>query len=658
MRKTLFLLLSLFLSFKSFAQPCKEIIGYYPNWQWYDRSKLVKPSTIQYSKYSIINYCFFKPEVNGLISNTDTWADENLLQGEINWSTSPVSYYPNTSIIDLAHNAGTKVMVSIGGWTLSDNFPSIAADPAKRATFAAECNRLLSFYKFDGIDIDWEYPGYVDHSGTPADEANFTIFMQQIRDSINALGARNGKTYLLSACFGASAAHASNIEWSNIVPILDMLNIMTYDYFGTWDHVANHNSPLYACGAGDPSFNLDATFEMLTTTYGVPAYKINLGVGFYGRSQTGASTLYGATSGSANTTLFFEDDGSPLYYNIVKNMSLFDRYWDAAADVPYLLGKPSGSAAGTFVSYDDEESIGLKAAYIRDNNARGAIIWEITGDYLETSPGSGIIAGTPLIDTLNATFCAVSSSPMASLIITSNDADNTICAGTNVTFTAVPTNGGSTPVYQWMINGTPTGTGGSTFSTTGLANGDEVSCTMTSSLSGVSGSPAVSNTITFTVVALPSTPIITLGTSGTTLVSSASTGNQWYLDGVLIPGATGNTYTPTASGIYTVVVTQSGCSSSASAGYNFTYLNAFELSNDVYFKVYPNPNNGEFYVQLNTNESNAVLSIKNSIGQIVYTVALHQKETHKIAAGTLTKGIYLVVIESNGLIQTEKITIN
>jgi chitinase len=62
-----------------------------------------------------------------LISNTDAWADENLLQGQINWSTTPVSYYPNTSIIDLAHNAGTKVMVSIGGWTLSDNFPTIAA---------------------------------------------------------------------------------------------------------------------------------------------------------------------------------------------------------------------------------------------------------------------------------------------------------------------------------------------------------------------------------------------------------------------------------------------------------------------------------------------------------------------------------------------------
>jgi len=398
--------IQLLLATKVFSQaPCKEIIGYYPNWQWYDRAKLVNPSTIDYSKYSILNYCFFKPESSGLISNTDTWADENLLQGAINWSTTPVSYYPNTSLIDLAHNAGVKVMVSIGGWTLSDNFPSIAATPSKRALFAGECNRLLQFYNFDGIDIDWEYPGFAEHSGTPADKVNFTLFMQQIRDSINALGTRTGKTYKLSACFGASAAHAANIEWNNLLPILDMFNIMTYDYFGTWDCAANHNSPLFAPASGDPAFNLNGTFNLLTNTYNVPASKINLGVGFYGRSQLGATALHAPTSCSANTTIFFADDGSPLYYNINSNLSLFNQYWDNLAKVPYLLGKPSTSAFGTFVSYDNKLSIGLKAQYILDNNLRGAIIWEITGDYIETSTGSGLIANTPLVDTLNQVFC-------------------------------------------------------------------------------------------------------------------------------------------------------------------------------------------------------------------------------------------------------------
>ena len=75
---------------------------------------------------------------------------------------------------------------------------------------------------------------------------------------------------------------------------------------------------------------------------------------------------------------------------------------DANAQVPYLLGNGS---LNTFVSYDNKESIALKANYVKNKNLRGVIIWEITGDYLETSLGSGIIAATPLLDTLNSVFC-------------------------------------------------------------------------------------------------------------------------------------------------------------------------------------------------------------------------------------------------------------
>lgn len=406
MKKSLLaLLITLNLSLGLFAQPCKEIIGYYPNWQWYDRAKLVAPASIAYAKYSIINYCFFKPEASGLISNTDSWADENLLQGQINWSTTPPSYYPNTSLIDKAHAAGVKVMVSIGGWTLSDNFPTIAASSAKRALFAKECNRLLNFYKFDGIDIDWEYPGYAAHSGTPADKQNFTLLLQQIRDSITVLGTKNGKNYLLSACFAADPVKANDIEWNNVKTILDMINLMSYDFFGAFDCLANHNAPLYAPVSGNPAFNVHSAFTMLTNTYNVPASKINIGTAFYGRSQTGATALHQATSCNEDNVTFQTDAGSPTYFNILAKMNLFNYYWDNTAQVPYLIGKPSGSAAGTFVSYDDKKSIGLKAQYIKNNNARGTIIWEITGDYIETAPGSGVVAGTPLLDTLNQVFC-------------------------------------------------------------------------------------------------------------------------------------------------------------------------------------------------------------------------------------------------------------
>lgn len=383
------------------AQPCKQVIGYYPDWQWYDRSLLVNPVTIDYSQYTVINYCFFQPMPNGTIALGDAWAEQNLLQGQFDWNTN--TYIPNTSVVDRAHNANVKVLVSIGGWTWSGNFPSIAADSVKRAAFAHDCNYYVDFYNLDGIDIDWEYPGYAPNGGGPADISNYTLFLQQIRDSLNALGQIHNEQYLLTAAMGASQANMNNVQWNAVVPLLDMVNLMSYDFFGAWDANANHNSPLYAPACGDPSFNIDSAFRALTTIHGVPANKINIGVAFYGRTQTGYTSLCGATSGQAATAAF-PPDGVPMYYDIANSMSSYTQHWDSGAEVPWLSGN------GIFVSYDDERSIAAKANYINTTGACGAIIWEITGDYIETSLGSGVIAGTPLADTLNAVFCQ--SSPL------------------------------------------------------------------------------------------------------------------------------------------------------------------------------------------------------------------------------------------------------
>ncbi len=387
---------------KIHAQPCREVVGYYPGWQWYDRAKLVQPNSIDYSKYTIVNYAFFAPQTDGSIAGTDSYSDEILLLGEINWAQG--GHYPNTSLVDLAHNANVKVLISVGGWSLSDNFSAIASDVTLRANFAHNCVILCDTFNLDGIDIDWEYPGFVGHNGTLADKVNFTLLLQQIRDSIDAYGSANGKTMLLTAAVAASESNMANIEWNNVQNILNIINLMSYDYFGAWDATTNHNAPLYAPAQGDVTFNLDSSVQYLMQYYNVPASKITCGVAFYGRSvqTTAAPALFVASTGIADNGTFPEDAGSPLYYNVMKNYNLFTRAWDLQAQVPYLTGNGN---LNTFVSYDDEQSIALKAQYIVDNNLRGAIIWEITGDYLETSIGSGVIGGTPLADTLNKVFC-------------------------------------------------------------------------------------------------------------------------------------------------------------------------------------------------------------------------------------------------------------
>ncbi len=403
-KKVTFIVLTAILQicFKTvLAQPCKEVIGYYPNWQWYDRAHLVNPKSIDYSKYTVINYSFFKPSPSGIISQTDSWADENLLKGDPDWNLG--GYKPNTSIIDLAHKNGVKVMVAVGGWTLSDDFPALAASAPTRQKFAEECIRLIKEYNFDGIDIDWEYPGYADHKGTPADKHNFTLLLQAIRNSLTAHGLTTGKTYLLSACFSADPARAADIEWDKIIVSLDMINLMTYDFFGSWEAKSNHNSPLYAPAEGEPSFNSNSAFNMLTTKYKVPSTKINMGVAFYGRSFANCKGIFQTHSGT-DTNMYPEDEGTPLYYNIVKKFSSFTRYWDNQAKVPYAIG----GANSTLLSYDDEESIGLKADFVVRNNARGCIIWEITGDYIEGA--SGQPATTPLANKIKQVFCNIPTS--------------------------------------------------------------------------------------------------------------------------------------------------------------------------------------------------------------------------------------------------------
>ncbi|MBL0316321.1 MAG: T9SS type A sorting domain-containing protein [Flavobacteriales bacterium] len=399
-----------------FAQPCKTVIGYYPNWQWFDRSGLVGPNTIHYEDYSILNYSFFAPQEDGSVRITDPWADKNLLLGQFNWSVAPAGYdtewdfgnpayhYTNTSLISKAHEAGTKVLICIGGWTLSDMFPGIAADQMKRTQFAHSCCEVIRTYGCDGIDIDWEYPGFTEHSGTPQDEANYSMLITELRDSLDDLEQTLGNTLLLTAAFGASTTHMENIEWGVMVSELDFINLMSYDFSGAWDTETNHHTALYASGNSNPEYCVSFAVNKLVNDYDVPSDMINVGVAFYGKSivTTGSPELQVPSAGYADGVTFSLDEGVPMYYNILQQMDLFSYHWDDEAQAAYLTGL---NGLNTFVTYDDENSVLAKADFILDQNLAGAIIWEITGDYVESTPGSGTIAATPLSDALNEGLC-------------------------------------------------------------------------------------------------------------------------------------------------------------------------------------------------------------------------------------------------------------
>ena len=375
--------------FPSAAQQ-RQIIGYYPSWKWETRNNLVNTNAIPYDKFTIIDYAFLYPTHDGGIAGIDTLKEieDRILNGEYDRSNG--GYIPGTSLAARAHRHGVKVMGSVGGCEGSKEFSQIAADPKKRSNFAHACIKQIIAHDLDGIDIDWEFPGYAEHNGIPADKQNFTIFLREIRDSLTAYGKKTGKTFLLTAALPSGGSNVENMEIEKIAPLLDFLNVMTYDIYGEWSPVSGHNAPLYAGRPEDSTLSVDASFKLYHEKYQIQSKKINLGAPFYGHTYKNCVGLYKNHGGADRD--HFAGDGF-FYYDLVRHLDKFTRYWDDMAMVPYLLGKNFE----TFVSYDDEESIRLKAQYVVDKNGAGIIIWEITADFLPDGT-------TPLLDVINKTF--------------------------------------------------------------------------------------------------------------------------------------------------------------------------------------------------------------------------------------------------------------
>lgn len=355
----------------------KEVIGYFPSWKWTMGKSAMTPEKIPYEKLTIINYAFFSPRPDGIIVGRDTVGDALYLRA-----------VPGSRITDLAHQHGVKVLLSLGGWEDSGNFPAVAASPALRKTFVRSCMDTVRRYGFDGIDVDWEYPGFAEHNGTPVDRENFTLLMQLLKDSLQAHGASTGITCLLTGAFAATASHSDCIDFGKIGNILDQLNIMTYDFYGAWSPLSNHNAPLYPSAGADSSLCMDAAFTLYNRTYHIPASKLNLGLAFYGRTYSHCTALNSTHAGP--DTMYLP---GATYSEILARIGSFTRKWDERAEVPYLVS----SAWNMLVSYDDEASIRIKSQYMLDKKVHGCIIWEITQDYLPDG-------STPLLNAVAKTF--------------------------------------------------------------------------------------------------------------------------------------------------------------------------------------------------------------------------------------------------------------
>lgn len=224
------------------------------------------------------------------------------------------------------------------------------------------------------------------------------------------------------------------------------------------------------------------------------------------------------------------------------------------------------------------------------------------------------------------------------IAITSNQG-TTICVGTQVVFSATVTGEGSTPTYQWKKNGTDVGTGLATYTTSILANGDVITCELTSDSPCANPTTATSNTLTMTV---DPQPIVLIEMVDDELhATSGFATYQWGVNGNEITGETNATYTPTQNGEYFVRVTSAaGCEGEASFSLNNVSVESLTMSGDVL--CYPNPTTGNVVIELQ-NYVGGELKVLDNTGRVIVTKSVNNG-SNSVDLSNYEAGIFHFVI--------------
>jgi len=383
---------------ESTPEPSKRIVGYFADWNIYLEDNYYEVSDIPWDKITHINYAFAKIE-NGKIAIYDKWAAIQKPFGDDTWET-PLKGHFGQLIKYKEQYPHVKTLISVGGWSLSTYFSDVALTEESRAVFADSCVEFIRMYRFDGVDIDWEYPVGGGMSGNitrPEDKQNFTLLLKCLREKLDEAGEEDGKKYLLTIAAPAGSYTIKNMEPDKFHQYLDYINLMTYDYSGSWENFVNHLAPLYM-NPDDPAspqrketFNVDWTVNEYLRL-GVPAEKLNIGVPFYAagwKNITGGENgLFGTAGQALDNKMFHFIKGL-----LDSSQSGFARYWDDSAKVPYVWNPTTA----TLYTYEDEISLENKCSYVLDKGLGGIMIWELSGDY----PANG---GNTLISIIYNTF--------------------------------------------------------------------------------------------------------------------------------------------------------------------------------------------------------------------------------------------------------------
>ncbi|PKI16421.1 glycosyl hydrolase family 18 protein [Colwellia sp. 12G3] len=425
-------------------------------------------------------------------------------------------------------NPDLKILPSVGGWTLSDPFYGFT-QKANRDVFVASMKKFLKTWKFyDGVDIDWEFPGGDGASTNLGDPINdgpaYVALMQELRTMLNELEAETGRTYELTSAIGSGYDKIEDVDYAAAAQFMDYIFAMTYDFFGGWNNVTGHQTGLN-CGShisvdecngtglddkGEPrkgpAYTITNAVDLLLAQ-GVAAKKIVVGTAMYGRGWEGVMpdnttildnpmTADGTGKLTGSTAQGVWEAGIIDYKGLAQHMvgaagtgvNGFEVGYDEMADAAYVWNKQSGK----LVTYDSPRSVIAKGQYVNASGLGGLFAWEIdadNGDILNAMhEGLGGVVGPinkkPVINLANS--FSVNSGEIITIAAIATDADN------------------DSLTYSWTMDSALTATATNTANVVITANTVTKTSNYAVTLSVSDGKSTVSKSTTLTVVA-PST---------------------------------------------------------------------------------------------------------------------------------------------------------
>src|SRR3954447_5229151 len=408
--------------------------AFFTNWSRYARNYFVKQ--IPADKLNVLDYAFAFTTPTGC-SLSDVWSDyqaptwdgANSVNGVGDDPNDPAQHllgnFHQLALLKAAH-PDLRLEMSVGGWTGSTYFSEAAATPASRAAFASSCIDLIlkgnlpaaawppyaggdgaAAGLFDGINIDWEYPGVDPGNGahhSPADTHNATLLLQEFRRQLDVQSAMTGKQYTLTVDIPGGNVHSTDSwELPQVAQTVDWIDLMTFDFHGGWDPITAFNSP-FSFDPSEPAVGGGA-IQWTWNTAGsvayflanrVPASKLVVGIPFYGKEYVGV--------GPQNNGLYQPHgpapaNDSPTYHDLVDTglvdpnltpiappaatgngtgINGYTRHWNLLAGAPWLYNPTANG--GTFISYVDPLGVSERVALVRAFGLRGAWAWEISND--------------------------------------------------------------------------------------------------------------------------------------------------------------------------------------------------------------------------------------------------------------------------------------